>query len=364
MIFFALTLGNDIQIYTDLICFIILLCRYLHQQTETVMNFDFKSILDLVKAFPDEQTCMEYLAEMRWNGEVVSPFDSTSKVYKCAGLKFKCKNTGKYFTAKVGTIFEDTKIPLIKWYMALYIFSSHKKGVSSHQLAKDIDVTQKTAWFMLHRLRFAFNAPSFNAEFEGIVEIDETYMGGDDKNKHEYKKSHKKGRNNDTKTPVVGMLQREVSEIVEREDKLIPGKIVRERVIKSTSIIKCEVAGDTTAKTVHPIVLANICPTSTIVTDEYKVYNGLDKNFQHAKVNHGAKEYVNEMAHTNGVENFWSHLKRGVDGIYHWVSTQHLQSYVNEYTLRFNTRKFTTAGRFDLVLANVAGRLTYKELTK
>jgi len=136
------------------------------------MEFDFKSILDLVKAFPDEKTCMEYLAEMRWNGQVVSPFDETSKVYTTA-RGFKCKNTGKYFNAKTNTIFEDTKIPLIKWFMALYIFSSHKKGISSHQLAKDIDVTQKTAWFMLHRLRFAFTTSSFTKEFDGITEIDE-----------------------------------------------------------------------------------------------------------------------------------------------------------------------------------------------
>ncbi len=328
------------------------------------MDFDFKSILDLVKAFPDEQTCMDYLAEMRWNGVVVSPFDKTSKVYKCVGNKYKCKNTGKYFTAKVGTIFEDTKIPLIKWYMALYVFSSHKKGISSHQLSKDIDVTQKTAWFILHRLRFAFNSASFKAEFEGIVEIDETYMGGEDKNKHEHKKSHKRGRNNDTKTPVIGMLQREVSEIVERPHKVIADKIVKEKVIKSLSVIKCEVVGDTKAETIHPIIKENITTTSTIITDEYSSYNGLDKEYQHAKVNHGAKEYVNEMAYTNGVENFWSHLKRGVDGIYHWVSTEHLPAYVNEFSLRFNTRKMTTSGRFDLILANVVGRLTYKELIK
>ena len=327
------------------------------------MVFDFKSILDLVKAFPDEQTCIAYLAEMRWNGNIISPFDETSKVYVTA-RGYKCKNTGKYFNAKVGTIFEDTKIPLIKWFMALYIFSSHKKGVSSHQLAKDIDVTQKTAWFMLHRLRFAFNSPSFKAEFEGIIEIDETYMGGEDKNKHESKKSHKRGRNNDTKAPVIGLLQREVSETIERPHKVLKGKTVTEKIIKSNSIIKCQVVNDTTSETIHPIVKNNVSTLSTIITDEYRSYNGLEKEFQHAKVNHGAKEYVNHMAYTNGVENFWSHLKRGVDGIYHWVSKEHLQAYVNEYTLRFNTRKFTTSGRFDLVLSNVVGRLTYKELIK
>jgi len=328
------------------------------------MDFDFKSIFDLVKAFPDEKTCMDYLAEMRWNGNVISPFDPTSKVYTMKDGRFMCKNTKKYFNAKVGTIFEDTKIPLIKWYMALYIFSSHKKGISSHQLAKDVDVTQKTAWFMLHRLRFAFNTPELKTQMDGVIEIDETYVGGEDKNKHANKKSGKRGRNNDTKTPVVGLKQREVYEIVERPHKVIKGEIVKEKIIKSHALVSCTVVKNTTAETLHPIVKSNVDTSAVIVTDEYKSYNGLSKEYRHAKVNHGAKEFVNHMAHTNGVENFWSHLKRMVDGIYHWVSAEHLQAYVNEETLRYNTRSFSTSHRFDIVMANSLGRLTYKELTK
>lgn len=306
----------------------------------TAMDFDFKSILDLVKAFPDEKTCMDYLAEMRWNGQVVSPFDETSKVYTMKDGRFMCKNTKKYFNAKVGTIFEDTKIPLIKWYMALYIFSSHKKGVSSHQLAKDIDVTQKTAWFMLHRLRFAFNTDSFKKEFDGVVEIDETYMGGEDFNKHKNKRSGNRGRNNDVKAPVLGMKDRK------------------------TGTVKAFVVPNTQAEILLPIIKKEIERDSIVITDEYSAYRNLHKDFSHGKVTHSAKEFVTGMFHTNGIENFWLHLKRGVDGIYHWVSKEHLQSYVDEYTLRYNTRKMTTSGRFDLVLANVAGRLTYKELTK
>lgn len=302
------------------------------------MVFEFKSILDLIKAFPTEQECITHLEQLRWNGNPISPFSETSKVYKCAGNKYKCKETGKYFNVKVGTIFEDTKIPLIKWFMALYIFSSHKKGISSHQLAKDIDVTQKSAWFMLHRLRYAFDHPNFKTTLGDMVEIDETYVGGEDKNKHANKKIEgNQGRSTKTKTPVLGMRERN-------------GNVI------------AQVVPDTKQKTIEPIVFRNVLPGSTVFTDEWHAYNNMNKVYYHGRVNHGAKQFVNAMAHTNGIENFWSHLKRGVDGIYHWVSKDHLQAYVDEFTLRYNSRKLTTNQRFNLVLENVAGRLTYKEL--
>jgi len=302
------------------------------------MVAEFKSILDLIKAFPDEQTCINHLETLRWNGVVVSPFDPTSKVYKCANNRYKCKNTGKYFNVKVGTIFEDTKIPLQKWFMSLYIFSSHKKGISSHQLAKDIDVTQKSAWFMLHRLRYAFDHPNFKATLDNTVEIDETYIGGEEKNKHASKKTKgTQGRSTKTKKPVLGMKERD-------------GNVI------------ATVVDNTKQKTVTPIIKATVKEGATVCTDEWQAYNKLGGSYNHLRVNHSAKEYVNGMAHTNGMENFWSHLKRGVDGIYHWVSVKHLQTYVTEFSLRMNSRKLTTAGRFDLILENITGRLTYKEL--
>lgn len=152
---------------------------------------EFKSIIDLVQRFPDEQSCIDHLEWLRWEGNVVSPFDPDSKVYKCKGNKYRCRNTAKYFNVKTGTIFEDTKIPLQKWFMALYVFSSHKKGISSHHLARDIDVTQKTAWFLLHRLRYAFDHPNFKKALAGEVEADETLIGGKQKNKHEKDKNRK-----------------------------------------------------------------------------------------------------------------------------------------------------------------------------
>jgi len=302
---------------------------------------EFKSIFDLIKAFPTEQSCIDHLERLQWNGEPVSPFDSTSKVYKCKGNRYKCKNTGKYFNVRTGTIFDNTKIPLQKWFLALYVFSSHKKGISSHQLAKDITVTQKSAWFLLHRLRYAFDHPNFKAAVGGIVEIDEAGIGGQSYYKHAKKKTkNEEGATISNKTSVIGMRERGGN-------------------------MKAIVIPDRTKETLLPIIFENVKPDSILMTDELNSYQELDKTFEHYSVNHSAKEFVNGMAHINGVENFWSHLKRGIDGIYHSISKEHLQAYIDEFSLRFNTRKFGTQTRFDFVLSGIAGKkLTYKKLTE
>lgn len=305
------------------------------------MVSNFKSIFDLLKTFPTEQDCIIHLEKLRWNGNVISPFDESSQVYKCSENRYKCKNTRKYFNVKTGTIFDNTKIPLLKWFMALYIFSSHKKGISSHQLARDITVTQKTAWFMLHRLRYAFDHPEFKKiTGDNPTEIDETYYGADEKNKHAYKrKKGTQGRSLKTKAAILGMKERD-------------GNVVA-YTVKGTG-----------GSIISPIIKNTIKNGSTVFTDEWLGYNGLKFTYTHLRVNHGAKKYVNLMAHTNGIENFWSHLKRGIDGIYHWVSKPHLQSYVNEFALRYNTRSLQTYERFDTILSNIAGRrLTYDKLT-
>jgi len=302
---------------------------------------EFKSIFDLIKAFPTEQSCIDHLEKLQWQGNPVSPFQADSKVYKCAGNKYKCKSTGKYFNVRTGTIFDNTKIPLQKWFLALYVFSSHKKGISSHQLAKDISVTQKSAWFLLHRLRYAFDHPNFKAVVGNTVEIDECGIGGQSHYKHANKKTkNEEGATISNKASVIGLRERGGN-------------------------VKAVVVADRTMDSLLPVVYANVAPNSILMTDELQAYQHLKKDFEHHSVNHSAKQYVNGMAHTNGIENFWSHLKRGIDGIYHSISKAHLQSYIDEFTLRFNTRKFDTQSRFDLILSGVSNkRLTYEDLIK
>ena len=236
----------------------------------------------------------------------------------------------------MGTIFEDSKIPLRKWFIAIYLITSHKKGISSHQLARDLKLTQKSAWFVLHRVRYAFQLPQ--DKFTDIVEVDETYIGGKEKNKRKSKRTKgTQGRSTKTKTPVLGILQR-------------GGKVYA---------IPVE---NTKGKTILPIMRDKVEVGASIYTDEWRPYRALSKDYNHGIVNHSADEYVRGDIHTNSIESFWALLKRGIIGIYHNVSDKHLDKYVNEFTFRFNNKNLTEGSRFDVMLANSSGRLDYKTL--
>ena len=181
----------------------------------------FSSLFDLLQAFPTEQSCIEHYEKLRWPNGVVSPYDPTSKVYNYGNGKYRCKNTGLNFNVKTGTLFQDSKVPLRKWFVAIWLDASHKKGISSCQLARDIAVTQKTAWFMLQRIRECFYCEN-NHQLDGEVELDESFVGGKNKNRHANKRvKNSQGCSFKDKTPVLGMLER-------------GGKVVC-RVVKSTS---------------------------------------------------------------------------------------------------------------------------------
>lgn len=302
----------------------------------------FTNLMQLFSYFKDEQICRDYLAQIRWNGSITCPYSNCShdKVFKFSnGKVYKCAKCRKQFSVRVGTIFEDSKIPLQKWFAAIYLITSHKKGISSLQLHRDLGVTQKTAWFMLHRVRHTFGLQTGTEKLTGTCEADETFIGGKEANKHKHKRTEgTQGRSVATKSAVVG--------IIERGGELRAKKIV-----------------DTSGEHLRRFVLDNLKFGSELNTDEWLGYKGLAHHFKHKFVKHNEGEYVQGNIHTNSLEGFWSLLKRGTIGIYHSMSAKHLQQYVDEFVFRYNTRSHSENCRFDTMLNNINSHLTYKQLT-
>lgn len=298
---------------------------------------EFRGIIQLLKKFPTEDHCRKYLERSRWNGNPFCPFKDCShtKVYSFSDKKrYKCAKCRKIFSVTVGTIFENSKVPLKKWFTALYLVTSHKKGISSIQLGKDLNVTQKTAWFMLHRIRNILKEESPGI-MEGIVELDETFVGGKMSNKPKQKRAREWFK---SKTPVFGILGR--------------GQVVRAFVVKNVGV-----------QELIPHVLRNAKPNTLVITDQHGPYKRLQGYYKHIALNHEKGHFVAGEAHTNNIEGFWSHLKRGIIGVYHFVSPQHLQRYCDAFCFRYNTRDLSEYERFLLALQNCTGRLKYKELT-
>jgi len=234
------------------------------------MTTNFKNLIQLLDYFKDEATCANYLAASRWGETPACPHCGNVGAYITnRGYKCKAKECHKKFTVTTGTVFENTKIELRYWFAAIYLATAHKKGISSLQLSRDLNITQKTAWFILHRIRLMLtnNAPQM---LEGGVEVDETFIGGKNKNRHANKKIEgSQGRSAADKTPVMGIAEKSIYTIVEREHKVIPGKTVKEKIYTKRSTVVLQVVENTTAETMHPIMFKNVKADSKVVTDAY-----------------------------------------------------------------------------------------------
>lgn len=308
---------------------------------------NFKSLPQLLDFFKEEKNCIEYYARLRWNGNPTCPHCESEKPY-VTDRGYKCSNSEchKKFSVKVGTIFEGSNIKFRIWFAAIYLCTSSKKGISSLQLAEQLGVTQKTAWFMLHRIREMVKnqAPQTIGGEGKVVESDETYIGGKEENRHTNKRKSEEnpdlsndGKPYNKKKIVIGIVERGGKVIL----KLIPS---------------------TKAEFMVPFIQENVSEGTHLMTDEHYSYNSLHAIYKHETVTHSLRVYVKGNTHTNTIENFWSGLKRGLYGIYHQVSEKHLERYLNEFASRYNSRDINSFERFEKFLSDAGGSLLYKNL--
>lgn len=302
------------------------------------------TLQEAIQHFSEFENCRKFIVELRWpNGKVKCPYCGSERVVWLAKAHlFKCyeRHERPKFSLKTGTVFEDSPIGLDKWLVAVWLIVNCKNGISSYEIARDLGVTQKTAWFMLHRVRLAMQDPTDGGKLAGEVEVDETLIGGRSRNMHKDRriKAQSQGRNTGGKSIVLGILER--------------GKKVRATVVP-----------DRKKPTMQNFVRENVKPGSQVFSDEHAYQWKMDAEYVHGIVNH-LEKYVQGNVHTNGIENFWSLLKRTLRGSYVSVEPFHLFRYVDEQAFRFNTRQICNDfGRFALALYQIVGkRLTYNEL--
>lgn len=309
------------------------------------MKNEPKNLLEAVQYFSDESVCVDFIAHLKWdNGEPACPKCGSMNV---VGMKtrpvYRCKETkcNKQFSVKVGTIFESCNVPLTKFLPCFWLLASAKNGISSHEVARALSVSQKTAWHMLHRVRKAMEE-NYDAKLSGQVEIDETFVGMKAKNMHKIDKELRcivPGRQSGNKTVVMGMIER--------------GGKVRAKVVSNAK-----------RKTLLPEIMENISSDAQIYTDKLKSYDKLGEHFaEHETVDHSRGEYVRGEAHTNSLENYWSLFKRSVKGTYTKIAPFHTDRYLSEQSYRFNTRKMSDYQRFVMLCSQVIGkRLKFNEL--
>ena len=296
------------------------------------------SLLDLGRMFPDEESARVWFEGQIWGDERHCPRCDGTRTSEASHptMPYWCTPCRKYFSVKTGTVLESSKVPLQKWVWAIYLCATSLKGVSSMKLHRDLGVPQNTAWFMLQRIRESWSVFSAGVAFAGPVEVDETYIGGLERNKHAHKKANL-GRGPVGKTAVVGAKDRESNQVA------------------------AAVVDRTDRPTLQGFARAHMADGAEVFTDEAKAYQGLPN---HETVRHSVSEYVNGKAHTNGVESFWAMLKRGYHGTYHQMSPKHLQRYVNEFAGRHNLRDLDTIDQMRLLAAGMVGRrLLYRNLT-
>ena len=298
------------------------------------------TLIELTQRFANNEIAENWFKEHRWPEGPYCPYCGSTKVQsniKHKTMTHRCRNCEdrKMFSLRTGTIMESSKLSYQVWAIAIYLLTTNLKGVSSLKLHRDLGVTQKTAWHLAHRLRKSFEARGM--KFTGTVEVDETYVGGLEKNKHNDKKL-KSGRGAVGKTAVIGVKERESKKV------------------------KAEVIGNTKRNTLHGFIGENVKEGSSVYTDDFRSYEKLE-GYKHDTVKHSIGEYVDEQIHINGMESFWSMLKRAHKGTYHKMSKKHLDRYVQEFAGRHNIRERDTINQMQHIVIGMVGKqLKYKDL--
>jgi transposase-like protein len=304
-----------------------------------------ETLIEAVRYFADRDVCLNFLAELRWpNGVTCPTCGSHDMSFLANQRRWKCRENHerRQFSVKVGTIFEDSPIGLNQWLPAVWMIVNDKNGISSYEVGRALGITQKSAWFMMHRIRLAMQRGGFDM-MRGEVEVDETFIGGKARFMHKWKREQKiTGTGGKDKSAVMGLLERHGPD--------------------GHSRVKVRHVPNVRRKTLAPEVRQHVAPGATVYSDALKSYAGLEDAFTHLVIDH-AEAYVDGAIHTNGMENFWALRKRCIKGTYVSVETFHLFRYLDEESFRFNTRKATDAKRFLDVLRSIVGRrLTYKDL--